>query len=136
MHKHSATPLQFAVRVYPVCDEHFNKRKFSKKGKKEKRWRRPDAMFVFDTETRTDPTQSLMFGSYRFIQQGQCVQEAIFYADDILPTEYALLEKYVSDHNRNSSTPIMPNLELIKRAEFVERLFQAVYKGRSLLVGF
>jgi hypothetical protein len=93
-------------------------------------------MFVFDTETRTDPTQSLMFGSYRFIQQGHCAQEAIFYASDILPAEYAVLEKYVSDNNRNSSSPVMPKLELITRAEFVERLFQAAYKGRCLLVGF
>ena len=33
-------------------------------------------MFVFDTETRTDATQRLTFGSYRFIVAGQCLKES------------------------------------------------------------
>ena len=40
---------------------------------------------MFDTETRIDHTQRLTFGSYRFIEADQCLNEALFYADD-LPT--------------------------------------------------
>ena len=56
------TPLVIAVRVFPDLkdeDRDFDKPK--------REWNRPDAIFVFDTETRTDKTQRLTFGCYRFI---------------------------------------------------------------------
>jgi hypothetical protein len=54
--------LPVAVRVYPeppkTEEEH---------EQHNRKWRSPEAMFVFDTETRTDAIQRLLFGSYRFI---------------------------------------------------------------------
>ena len=40
-------------------------------------------MLVFDTETRTDTAQALTFGGYRYYEDGRCLEEGIFYADDL-----------------------------------------------------
>ncbi|MGB6821173.1 MAG: hypothetical protein WBE21_03760 [Candidatus Acidiferrales bacterium] len=85
--------LPVAVRVYPqpqnTKSEHHHARK---------PWRHPDAMLVFDTESRTDPTQRLTFGSYRFIVSGQCSEEGLIYADDLPSEDVAVLQKYVETH--------------------------------------
>ena len=54
----------------------------------------PKFALVIDTETTTDATQALNFGSYRFIAlaygkhaPGSCLEEGIFYADE-LPERY------------------------------------------------
>ena len=58
MSRREPTSLVIAVRVYPdVKDE---ERNFDRP---KRAWHRPDAMLVFDTETRTDRTQRLTFGS-------------------------------------------------------------------------
>ncbi|MGA8621594.1 MAG: hypothetical protein WB660_24110, partial [Candidatus Sulfotelmatobacter sp.] len=60
MSRRPPTPLVIAVRVFPDLkdeDRDFDKPK--------RDWKRPDAIFVVDTETRTDKTQRLTFGCYR-----------------------------------------------------------------------
>jgi hypothetical protein len=52
--------LAVAIRVFPALTT-------ERKTPKNKIWRLPRAMFVFDTETRTDESQRLTFGSYRFL---------------------------------------------------------------------
>jgi len=75
-----STSLVVAVRVYPsLKDEEAD---FDKP---RRAWKRPNAMFVVDTETRTDRTQRLTFGSYRFIVDGCCVTENLFYGDICQP---------------------------------------------------
>src|SRR4051812_8758298 len=86
--------IDIAVRVYPDSTSLDDEETQSTEG-----WRRPKAMFVFDTETRTDATQSLLFGSFRFIVEGKCVQEALFHAYDLSPQEQQELKRYV-DHHR------------------------------------
>ncbi|MGC2634912.1 MAG: hypothetical protein WA215_11940 [Candidatus Cybelea sp.] len=49
-------------------------------------------MLVFDCETRTDKTQALTFGSYRFLVAGRCLEEGRFYADDLTAAERIVLE--------------------------------------------
>lgn len=112
--------LNIAVRVYPDA-----KKNAKESASRSRVWRRPDAMFVFDTETRPDLTQRLMFGSYRFIVGGKCLEEALFYADDLSEGENSVVKEYAFRHG----------LKLLTRAEFVERLYQAGYKGRCLIVG-
>jgi hypothetical protein len=73
------TPLVIAVRVYPDLKDEAT----PDFDKPQREWNRPDAMFVFDTETRTDRTQRLTFGSYRFIIGRQLAQESLFYGDDL-----------------------------------------------------
>jgi hypothetical protein len=72
------TSLVVAVRVYPGlkdAEKEFNRPR--------RKWNRPEAMFVFDAESRTDRTQRLTFGSYRSIIAGQLARESLFYGDDL-----------------------------------------------------
>ena len=113
--------LTIAVRVYPEPP------KSKKDTRSRKSWQLPDAMLVFDTETRTDATQRLTFGSYRFFVGGQCLKESLFYGDDLPEKDRRVLERYVATHR---------GLDLLTRRQFLEKLYRAAYKGRCLLVGF
>jgi hypothetical protein len=93
-------------------------------------------MLVFDTETRTDATQRLTFGSYRFIDDGQCREEGMFYADDLSSKERQVLEEYAQSHHPNVAEDGFQQLRLMTRRGFVNRLYRAAYKTRCLLVGF
>lgn len=129
MKANDADPLPIAVRVYPspiVKD---------KEDRKPAAGKRPNAMFVFDTETRVDATQRLTFGSYRFVVAGHCMEEGIFYAEDLSPDERGLIEEYVSSHYAHAGKG-NTRLKLFTCAEFLERLYKAAYKGRCLIVGF
>jgi hypothetical protein len=118
-------PLAVAIRVFPALKptEH--------KERKNKVWRLPRAMFVFDTETRTDASQRLTFGSYRFCVNDELREEGLFYADDLPSRDRKTLEKYVAVQNRRGT-----RLLLLSRREFLKKIYKAVYKGRALLVGF
>ena len=118
--------LPFAIRVYPQ-PETLKKEEARKKPKKH--WRCPEAMLAFDTETRIDETQSLMFGSYRHMISGRCVEEGIFYADDLPEKELLVLKGYVAARRAKK-------LRLLTHAEFVDEIFHKAYKGRWLLVAF
>ena len=90
MSRREPTPLVIAVRVFPgLKDEN---RDFDKP---KREWHRPDAMLVFDTETRTDQTQRLTFGSYRFIVSRQLGKENLFYGDDLPTQDRRILERHV-----------------------------------------
>lgn len=93
-------------------------------------------MFVFDTETRTDASQRLTFGSYRFFINHELREEGLFYADDLPARDRRTLERYVADQNRRASNPLGVSLLLLTRREFLKKFYKAVYKGRALLVGF
>jgi hypothetical protein len=122
--------LPIAVRVYPYAKAP------EKRNRSRRTWRCPKTMLVFDTETRTDATQRLLFGSYRFIVKGRCVEEGLFYADDLSGSERRILEKYVKTHRPEVVYEGFQQLRLVTRREFVDRLYRAAYKGRCLLVGF
>ena len=122
------TVLPIAVRVYPdtrVTDE--------TSGHSRKTWRRPNAMFVFDTETRTNATQTLIFGSYRFVVGGRCLEEGLFHADDVTEFERRILKTYVEAHRADTVREGKPDLRVLSVAQFVDRLYRAAYKGRCLL---
>jgi hypothetical protein len=130
MSNHKPDVLPIATRVYP------QPRSVEKRSRSDRPWRCPKAMLVFDTETRTDATQRLLFGSYRFIVRGQCVEEGLFYADDLSENERRILEKYVKMHRPEVVDEGFQQLRLLTLREFVDRLYRAAYKGRCLLVGF
>src|SRR6266550_5593453 len=78
--------LPIAVRVYPEMKD-------DEQGtRSNRRPQRPDAMLVLDTETRTDETQRLTFGSYRFIEAGLCKEEGLFYGDDLPQNDRRILD--------------------------------------------
>lgn len=73
--------LPIAVRVYPDL----------KPTQPERKTPQIDGMLVFDCETRTDKTQALTFASYRFMVAGRCLDEGLFYADDLTADERTVL---------------------------------------------
>jgi hypothetical protein len=120
--------VSIAVRVYPESakdsDHHLSNAK---------RPRRPSGLLVFDTETTTDPTQRLTFGSYRFIEDGECKEEALFYGNDLPDKERRVLEEYVSNYNRTANGT-GSRLLLLSRHAFVAKLFKLAYKSRAFLI--
>ena len=125
-----AALLPLAVRVYPEPEIAKQEHHYPLK-----EWRRPKAMLVFDTESRVDAAQRLTFGSYRFIVNGQCREEGLFYADDLPEADSGILRKYVETHHADAAQGNR-QLLLLTLSEFLDKLYFAAYKGRCLLVGF
>jgi hypothetical protein len=123
-------PLTLALRVYPEPPEAKNERASPKP------WKCPKAMLVFDTETRIDATQRLTFGSYRFFVGGRCLEEGLFYGDDLPEEDRRVLEQYAATHRPETAGGGARDLKLLTRSQFVDKFYAAVYKGRCLLVGF
>lgn len=124
-------PLVIAVRVFPDLkdeDRDFDKPK--------RQWKRPDAMFVVDTETRTDRTQRLTFGSYRLIVGDQLLKENLFYGDDLPAKDRRILERHVAEPSAVIPAEDDHDVLLLTRDQFVGKLFKNAYKGRCLLVAF
>jgi hypothetical protein len=124
------TSMPIAVRVYP------EPQKSERVPRSERPWKLPDAMLVFDTETRTDATQRLTFGSYRIFVEGRCVEEGLFYADDLPEKERCILERYAGTHGADVTAEDNPKLFLLSRKEFVNKFFRYAYRDRCLVVGF
>ena len=123
-------PLDIAIRAYPEVDGE------TRRPRVHPPWHRPSAMLVFDTETRTDATQSLLFGCFRFIVEGQCVREALFHARDLSKAEITALKKYAANHSANVAQHGRRTLDVLSLDEFLDDLFRAAYKARCLVVGF
>jgi len=121
--------LPVALRVYPEPE------RIAGRARSTKHWKLPEAMLVFDTETRVDATQRLIFGSYRFIVNGECLDENLFCADDLPREDRRLLEQYAATHAQTVGES-RRKLRCLSRQEFAERLFLYAYRARALLVGF
>lgn len=124
-------PLPIALRVYPEGKDAAEKSSGARKPQP-----RPDAMFVFDTETRTDATQRLTFGSYRYIEAGQCLREFLFYGDDLPDKDRRALERYKATHTAETGEEGVRNLDLLTREQLVARVYLNAYKARCLLIAF
>lgn len=130
----NGTALPIAVRVYPDL----------KPSQVERKVPQIDGILVFDCETRTDHAQALMFGSYRFLVEGRCLEEGLLYGDDLSVSERAVLEHYVSSHDGDTDPRGLPErqilsnpqLRLLPIAEFRKLLYRVGYKGRGLLCAF
>jgi hypothetical protein len=121
--------LPIAIRVYPEGAERVDR--------PAKSWRRPGAMLVFDTETRIDAPQRLTFGSYRFIEAGQSLEEALFYGNDLPTKDRKTLERYVANHQENTDPLLLLTLrKFLNGQKDYGGLFKAAYKGRCLFVAF
>jgi hypothetical protein len=122
--------LPVAIRIYPELDGKRNRNVHSLKDQPTL----PDAMFVFDTETRTDTSQRLTFGSYRFLVGGRCLEEGLFHPDDLPAEELHILEEYVAAHK--SDTVDSRKLLLLTRSEFLKKFYSFAYKSRVPVIGF
>lgn len=126
--------LVIAIRVYP--DTKKVELDLQKEKKRRGRWKLPNTIFVWDTETRTDRTQRLTFGSYRLVDAGQLVKENLFYGPTLPARDRRILERYVATPKTIVSSERPHDLSLLTRHAFVEKLFRFAYKGRFLLAAF
>lgn len=122
--------MPVAIRVYPVPPSSPRRRRPSKRPPG------PGAWVVWDTETRVDVTQRLLFGSYRFIENGECLTERLFGAEDLNDAERDVLTRYVATHAADVAESGLEQLSLFSRSEFLQAFYRLVYKGRVLLIGF
>jgi hypothetical protein len=104
----------------------------------------PEHFLVLDTETTTDPTQRLTFGSWRYgfwRESGEVVvlEEGLIYADDLQtsdPSGWRCLQEYTRSHTAETRNPRRRDLLLFSRREFVnDRLWKAI-DGGALIVGY
>jgi hypothetical protein len=130
MQNSKPVPITLALRVFPQRKDSEHKPRSSKP------WKCPKAMLVFDTETRTDATQRLTFGSYRFFLEGRCLEEGLFYGDDLPVEDRRVLEEYAKMQEAETVSEGDRKLKVLTRSQFVDKLFVAAYKSRCLLVGF
>ena len=123
----------------------------AKQGEKEKRQfnklvepRWPEYTLVFDCETTIDELQSLTFGAFRFCKLKangtyECVQEGLFYADDMAETDppgIPTLRRYCETVRAEAREGCPTRIELYSRAEFVEQVFWPAIEAGAAVVGF
>ncbi len=97
MRKAEIKPLTVAVRVFPYAADI---------GKDHRRTRSsllPKGMLVIHTAGRSGSSQKLTIGSFRLIVGGQCLEEGLFYADDLPRRELQVLQDYVLRYNVGAS---------------------------------
>jgi len=150
-----ADELDIAVRAYtgptrpPITPASAKKNKKKRGSVATDRF--PEHVLIFDTETTVDATQALNFGAWRYcrVRHGAggvelvCVQEGIFYADDLPdrePQAMAVLRAYVDAHRGDvdmSELDASPVLLLQSQSVFLERVFWRVaFRLRGAVVAF
>ncbi len=104
----------------------------------------PKEILVFDAETTTDPTQRLLFGSWRYGHREAngtftCLEEGLVYADELQerdPAGFACLQAYVATHAAETQNSRRMRLLLLSRREFVNQRLWKAFDGGALVVGF
>jgi hypothetical protein len=101
------------------------------------------AVLVFDTETTIDQAQALTFGCWRYYRAHpvlglHCVEEGLFYADELPATDPAgfdVLQRIAA--RAVSAAGVEQPVRLLSRAEWVNKVFYpAAWEGRAAVVGF
>ncbi len=141
--------LEIAVRAYSVWEE--EPWRFQPHEALEAELARPRLVLVLDTETTTDPSQRLLFGSYRLCDvfwdaEGpklSCVEEGLLYGDTLPESDsngFDVLVDYARTHapaiDTWGATP-SPILQPRPRSVFLKEVFRpAVLQARAVLVCF
>ena len=83
---------------------------------------------IFDTETTTDPSQRLRFGSFQWRRAGELERHGLFYDPTALSKrEQQVIARYARENG----------LELLTKEDFVENVFfKLAYELRATIVGF
>ena len=103
----------------------------------EPKW--PEYALTFDTETTLDPKeQALVFGWYSVLRLAdgiyQCVEEGIFYADDLHKVQVDIIKSYVLSHRSEvTHRDYDENIKVYARSEFVDKI-TAVQIGRGTVL--
>jgi hypothetical protein len=97
-------------------------------------------VLVCDCETTIDPSQRLLFGSWRVFLSDRCIDEGLFYAEDLPACDRATLEECVRTHpaaTDRTAGVVTEHLRLLSRRAFLDQvLWPIAYKSRGLVVGF
>ena len=103
----------------------------------------PNSALILDTETRIDPAQELTFGCFRRYElkhnNYSCVEEGLFFADDLRRADRTVLERYLSNSLNVPGTEAFPpqlRLKLMSRNVFVRQYFWGAVRQGDLIVGF
>jgi hypothetical protein len=103
----------------------------------------PSSTLILDTETRIDPTQKLTFGCFHRYELKHnnyfCVEEGLFFADDLRRADRSVLERYISNPLNVPGTEAFPpqlQLKLMSRNVFVRQYFWGAVRRGDLIVGF
>lgn len=118
---HGVDHFPIAVRAYvPLLDN-----------EPLRRWRpspRPSQWtLIFDTETTTDPSQRLRFGSFQWRRGDKLERRGLVYAPDLSERERKVLANYARAND----------LELLTVEEFIENIFyKLAYELLATIVGF
>jgi hypothetical protein len=123
-------PLTAAVRVFPFAPEAKHDRRSTSS------LLSPRGMLVIQTAGRGGSTQKFTTGTYRFVVDGKCLEEGLFYADDLPRRELQVLKDYVVRHNVDAAPGDDQRLRLLRRREFLDLFYQLAYKARCIVVGF
>jgi len=124
--------LPIAVRVYPLKPDDTD----SQSNYVRRFWRGPDAILVFDCETRVDSRQTLTFGSYQAVIRGRRVEEGLFYGNELSQRELNILRNYVKIHKPDVSPDGHPKLRLLSLRQFLKEFYADAYKTRCLVAAF
>jgi hypothetical protein len=94
-------------------------------------WKQPPEpspwVLIFDTETTTDASQRLRFGSFQWRRGSKLERQGLFYGSDLSKREQATLANYGAAHG----------LELMTVAEFTENIFyKLAYEFHGTIIGF
>jgi len=116
---HEISTLPVAVRVFPDLA-------LERDGARARFWQQPEGTLVIHTQE----VGRGFIGISRFIVDGECLEESLFYHD--LPrADVQILRKYVASHALN-----LVRVRLLTRREFLETFYDLAYKARCLVVGF
>ena len=105
----------------------------------------PRQVLVIDTETTIDAAQKLTFGAYRRLKLTtvgyQCVEEGLFYRDDLDGAQIDDLRRYVADPANLPGIevklfPPKSRLPLMNRSVFIEKVFWRSVRKGDMIVGF
>ncbi len=121
--------LPVAVRVFPApaaLDGDSRSGKF---------WRDPEGILFLHTVARPNGPQNLLLGVYRVIIAAQCVEEGLFYGDDLPKADIRVLKAYVARHLSETVAGGVKQLRLLTRREFLRLFYDLAYKARCLVIG-
>jgi hypothetical protein len=122
-------PMPISVRAYAVASGAKGKSaEPPKAGKKKLPLAPSDWALVFDTETTTDASQALRFGTYQLRKSGDLNEAGIFYdRDGVTDNELTLLHRMAMERGQVLRT----------REEFVDEVFfKRAYQLRATIIGF
>ncbi len=121
--------------ILPVAVRAYTPSRTPPKLRREQPGPQPHAsVLVFDTESRTDPTQRLTFGCWRVVAGGKTTDEGLFHGDDLPDVDLEILQAYVTSHHADTVEP--EPLRLLSRRDFLrDVLWKVAYQGRGPVVG-